>query len=254
MRIDSTRPLLALFAHPDDEFAVFPWIEAAVASKRIVHCAWITDGGWGGQDVARRRHESIRVLASLGVSTDCMHFLGERFDIRDGELHCATHRAGLVLDELATQLPHGAEWLIPAWEGGHQDHDALHLLAISCAERFAADLYQYPLYNGAGLPGPWFRVLHALPRNGRQLPIETPILQRLSCVVRCFRYRSQWKSFVGLLPFYALAMLRRHPFVLQTVIADRANKRPHEGKVLYERRGGPSWETVRAAVALRSSH
>lgn len=252
MHIDSKRPLLALFAHPDDEFAVYPWIEAAVASKRLVHCAWITDGGWGGQDVVRRRHESVRVLASLGVPSECMHFLGERFDIRDGELHHAADRARLVLEELAAQLPSGAEWLIPAWEGGHQDHDALHLLAISCAERYAADLYQYPLYNGAGLPGPLFRVLHALPQNGGQFTIETPISQRLSCVLRCFRYRSQWRSFVGLLPFYGLAMLRRHPFVVQAVNADRTNERPHDGKVLYERRGGPSWEAVRAA--LRPSH
>jgi len=252
MPLGDSQLLVALFAHPDDEFAAFPWIDAAVRTGREVHCIWVTDGGWGGQDVVRRRNESIGVLRSFGVAEGAMHFLGERHGIRDGELYLMMDEARVALAAVLARLPSNARWLVPAWEGGHHDHDALHLLALELAGGATAQLFQYPLYNGAGLSGPLFRVLHPLPDNGPSIPIGTRLLQRLRYVLQCVRYRSQWKSFVGLLPFYILAMFRRHPFVVQAVIPERAMQRPHPGKSLYERRGGPSWEAFRSAVGRAS--
>jgi LmbE family N-acetylglucosaminyl deacetylase len=253
MQAPDRTPLVILFAHPDDEIGVFPWLEQALIDGREIRCIWVTDGGWGGQDTARRQRECKGVLLGMGLTEDSLDFLGERHGIRDGELFSMVALARNALGEALDRFAHGAQWLIPAWEGGHQDHDSLHLLALELARNSNAHLYQYPLYNGAGLRGPFFRMLHHLDRNGEKLVIRTSFRQRLRYVSACLTYRSQWKSFVGLLPFYALAMLRGQPFAVQPVDPLQANQRPHPGKVLYERRGGPSWDQVTRTAARAPS-
>lgn len=235
------RPLLALFPHPDDECAVFPWLQAAVRDGRDIHCIWVTDGGFGGQDIERRNRESVGVLSRLGLEITAMHFVGACWNIGDGELYRRLDEVVPRLLEKFGRLAETAELVIPAWEGGHQDHDAAHLAGLALASD-TTHVRQYSLYQGQGLRGPWFKVLTPLPENGRQDWIETTLLERIGHACRCLSYRSQWRSFVGLLPFYLLRMLRRDAFVLQPVDPGRTADRPHQGLLLYERRGGPSWQ------------
>ena len=248
MRNDT--PLVALFAHPDDEFAVFPWLEHAIRNGQSVHCIWMTDGGWGGQSTARRQQESAKVLLRLGVARDALHFLGEQNSLRDGELHRFMDRARDALRATLPSLPQNAWWLIPAWEGGHQDHDACHLIAIETCPS-GTPLFQYSLYNGRGLPGPLFKTMSPLRSNGPTYDLPIALRHRLLYPLYCLGYRSQWKSFLGLLPFYALRMLQRRPFRIQAVVPTAIRCRPHEGKLLYERRGGPSWEEFHSEVQDR---
>lgn len=242
------RRILALFAHPDDEFAVFPWLRQARAADARVSCAWTTDGGWGGQDIRVRRQESQRVLTALGLDDSELLFLGERWEVADGTLHrqlteVTEKMAGLPQAMEATEL-----WL-PAWEGGHPDHDATHLAGLDLARRTGASTCQFALYHGRGLPGPLFRVLSPLPENGPGRALPVSMGERFRCIARCLHYRSQWKSFAGLLPFYALSMLRRQPFVLQQVDVTRTMQRPHPGPLLYERRNDLSWEEFATCTA-----
>lgn len=232
-------PLVALLAHPDDEFAIFPWLRAAVRAGRDVRCVWLTDGGGGGQSVERRRLESIAVLTGLGLERSQLHFVGEDCGIPDGKLHL---HLDTVVERLSQTVANEAELLLPAWEGGHHDHDASHLVGIELSRGSAMTLRQYSLYHGEGLKGPWFKVLSPLPANGPSQWATTGMAERLGYVACCLKYRSQWKSFVGLLPFYAWRMRRGDAFVLQPVKPERTAQRPHPGALLYERRGGPSWE------------
>ena len=143
----------------------------------------------------------------------------------------------------------GGDVLMPAWEGGHHDHDASHLAGIRLAAARGARMSQYSLYHGQGLSGPWFRVLSPLPANGVVETLPTTLAERLRCVARCMRYRSQWKSFVGLLPFYLWRMRRADAFWCQPVDPRRTAQRPHPEPMLYERRGGPQWADFAAATA-----
>ncbi|MGS1076555.1 PIG-L deacetylase family protein [Pseudoxanthomonas beigongshangi] len=238
----SDLPLVVVMAHPDDEFAVFPWLEAACRERRNVHCCWLTNGGWGGQDIDRRRAESTAVLRTIGVPPEAMHFIGERLEIPDGELHLRLDQVVPALRELLETLPEAIEVLVPAWEGGHQDHDATQLAAAAASHGGKARLRQFSLYHGAGLSGPWFRVLAPLAENGPSSGLPLGLFSRIKCIFRCTRYPSQWKSFLGLLPFYGLKMFARRPFVLQDVNFSRTAQRPHQGKLLYERRTALTWE------------
>jgi len=241
-------PLLAVFVHPDDEFAAFPWLRRALADGRAVDAVWLTDGGWGGQDMARRRAESVAVLSALGMDPARMHFCGEQWGIADGGLH-------LRLDEAVPRAlerfgsVRGGEVLMPAWEGGHHDHDAGHLVGIAVAQARGARMWQFSLYHGEGLRGPWFKVLSPLPDNGASEVLPTTLGERLRYAAACLAYRSQWKSFVGLLPFYLWRMLGADAFRRQPVDPRRTAQRPHAGAMLYERRGGPSWAEFAAATA-----
>lgn len=233
--------LLVVLAHPDDEFAVFPWLEAALEAGRDVRCVWMTDGGWGGQDIRVRQQESVSVLSDMGVAPEAMNFLGARIPIADGDLWNRLDEAVQGLIEGYAGLKSYAV-LIPAWEGGHHDHDASHLAGLALAHAMESPAFQYSLYQGKGLRGPLFKVLSPLPENGPAISLTLTMAQRMRYVLACLRYRSQWKSFLGLLPFYLLKMcFVRLPFVLQETKAERTAERPHEGDLLYERRGGPHW-------------
>ena len=233
-------PLLVLCGHPDDEFALFPWLEDA-AKVRDVHLVYATDGVHRGVPAARREAESVRSLATLGIEAAQLHFLGRELGIGDGSLplHLATF-VDAVLSRFST-LERPTVW-VPAWEGGHQDHDAVHLAGIAVGAALGAEVIeQYPLYRAVGSRGIWFVVLVPLAANGPGRPHTTSLKQRFASVFRCLHYRSQWRSFLGLLPLYALRMTSRSPFVLQPVGRARTATPPHPGAPLYERRGGPTW-------------
>lgn len=245
---------MVIFAHPDDEFAVFPWLRWAVGERRRIELVWLTDGGWGGQDVVRRQRESRAVLAGMGIDPALMCFWGAEWAIPDGNLYrCLDSTMPELLRRFGTPGV-GGEILMPAWEGGHHDHDAGHLAGIHIALSRGARMYQYSLYHGEGLAGPWFKVLSPLMANGPIEVLPTSLGERLHCAVLCLGFRSQWKSFLGLLPFYLLRMLSSKAFVRQPVDPRRTAQRPHEGAMLYERRGGPYWAEFAAATSsLRAS-
>ena len=243
------KPLVVLFAHPDDEFAVFPVLRSALREGRPLSCVWLTDGGWGGQNMEQRRRESIAVLAGLGLPEAAMRFLGQEWQVPDGALHQHLDRVIPALVEALAESCRDGEVLVPAWEGGHQDHDACHLAGIALARSARARLRQFPLYHGAGLPGPWFRVLDPLPANGPVDVQPTRPGERLGDALRCLGYASQWRSFIGLLPFYLWRMRRTDAFGLQDVAMARTAGPAHEGRVLYERRGGPTWSGFAEATS-----
>lgn len=242
-------PLIAILAHPDDEFAIFPFLESARLG-RVVHVVWLTNGGWGGQSTSRRRNESISVLRSLGIDERNMHFFGEEWGFDDGSLHSRLDELLPRLSDTMRQFLAGSELLIPAWEGGHPDHDACHLAGLALAAENKTPVTQFSLYHGAGLPGPFFRVLLPLPQNGEVEVLCTSWTMRMRYILLCMRYVSQWKSFLGLLPFFCIRMLHANAFVSQPINPVRTSERPHAGALLYERRGGPSWEAFALATRL----
>ncbi|HZH44648.1 MAG TPA: PIG-L family deacetylase [Lysobacter sp.] len=248
--------ILFLLAHPDDEFACSVPIRAMARAGAEVHCAYLTDGGFGGQPVARRRHESRRVLEGLGVPEGRSHFLGEWHGFPDGALHAWLDAALVALQDLVRQIGPLDRLYIPAWEGGHQDHDAVHLLGLVLAKQCGISvLRQFPLYHGAGLPGPLFKVLDPLPANGAVHSYRASWRERVLAVTVCLSYVSQWRTWVGLLPFVVLHMLMHGTFSEQDVDPARVHEPPHPGPPLYERRGFmPSDRFSEAAARFLATH
>ncbi len=85
----SSTPSIALFlfAHQDDEFAVYSVIEECMRKGLLPICLYFTSGNYGGQPSHIRSKESLAALEQLGVHTNQIFFLGEEKAISDGELH-----------------------------------------------------------------------------------------------------------------------------------------------------------------------
>lgn len=227
-----------VFAHQDDEFGIFAVIERLVASAGTVHCIYLTDGAYGNQSADRRNNESLRVLGKIGVPRSNVHFLGQSLGIRDGTLHENLSAAFQALQERMKNYSPVSEVYLPAWEGGHQDHDAVHLVGVAASASLGLldRTFQFSLYHGYKLIGPLFRVMSPLPANGHAQTEPVPWRKRFAYSLLCFYYPSQWKTWIGLLPFVVFKYLTHGKQHRQPVSPGRLLEPPHPGRPLYERR------------------
>jgi LmbE family N-acetylglucosaminyl deacetylase len=245
--VESRRSIF-LLPHPDDEFGVFAEIDATRAAGNRALCIFLTDGAAAGQSPERRNAESTGVLQKLGVDSADIAFLGCQLDVPDGSLaqHLTRVKAG-VEAIVGASTPFDRIYM-PAWEGGHQDHDAAHLIGLALAGERRTAAFQFSLYHGEGLPGILFRVLAPLPQNGAVIVRRIGWRARFAYLRHCLSYPSQWKTWVGLWPLVLVDYVMDGSQKLQRVTPDRVREPPHAGRVLYERRGFCSWREFEEAT------
>lgn len=233
---------LFVFAHQDDEIAAAARVTNLVRAGAAVSVVFFTNGQGRNAPSHVRDDESRRVLTRLGVDLARVHFLGSQHAIPDGALHRHLDRALGLLESSVTE-PVDEVWCL-AWEGGHQDHDASHLLAVAFASRrgLLDRCFELPLYQGHRLRGPFFQTLAPLrvgaPWTGRRIGIR----QGLGLLALCRFYRSQRKTWLGLLPTALLRTLIGQREWSRPVDVSRLTSKPHVGALFYERRFGVTWE------------
>jgi LmbE family N-acetylglucosaminyl deacetylase len=184
-----------------------------------------------------------------------VRFLGGAGGAPDGALaeHIASASAagwsaleGVKIDAIAC----------PAWEGGHQDHDAAHLIAQSWARRLGVGVWEYSLYHAhrAGLAP--FRVMTLIEEEGEERATTSITWQdRIEGLATLISYPSQWRSMVGLYAPIATIYGLRQEMALRRAPAARVRNRPHAGALLYERRRKYSYaQFERATAAFREAH
>ena len=245
--MSSTQPVaLFIFAHQDDEFGVFQKIIDEQRHGRRVLCAYLTNGAIEGGSSLRRNRESLAVLMKLGVQEEDIYFAGQMLSIPDGGLSDHLNVATDWIVNWFARYPLVRAIYLPAWEGGHHDHDALHAIGVIVAEESGLTkvVWQFPLYNGYKCGGPLFRVLLPLPMNGDLEVIKVPWANRLRFLRYCLSYPSQTTTWVGLFPFVLLHYVFYGTQVLQTVSRERIRHRPHEGLLYYEKRQFCTWEKM----------
>lgn len=242
--------VLFVFAHQDDEVAAAPRIRLVVSEGRRAVVAFLTDGGGGGVRPEVRDAESREALATLGVHD--VHFLGSRNAIPDGRLPENLDRALALLEEIAGDPD---EVVTLAWEGGHQDHDAAHLVALAFATQRGLVCREVPLYHGRGLPGPLFRVASTTGEGWveRRIPARELVRDALLCRT----YVSQRRTWAAILPLLLLGAMVRPREVTRVASVARVRTKPHHGKLFYERRFKYPWprfqEAARAFIESRLS-
>jgi len=246
------RVALFLFAHQDDEFGVFQAILNETENGNRAVCVYLTDGGKLGASTSERNEESLAVLQQLGVRKDDVHFIGSEQSIPDGSLIEKLPEAAVWLKEYFNSQENVIAVYVPAWEGGHHDHDAINALAVTLAASYGMlnMVRQFPLYTGYGCAGPLFRVLSPLPMNGTVSQTAISWRNRLRFLLFCLYYRSQTRSWLGLFPFVAFHYLVVGTQFFQSVSVDRIRQRPHEGTLYYEKRRFYSWEKMSAQLSL----
>lgn len=257
MLMKPSRVTLFLFAHQDDEMGVFGEIEASIARGERVACGYLTDGTAGRYDPSIRNRESAAALASFGVAPEWLRFIGANLAIPDGRLVEHLDQAFAAAQAFARELGAVTRIVMHAWEGGHQDHDAVHLIGIALAQ--ALDLVeasrQFPLYRKnphSRLPFVMFQPIAA---NGAVALHPIPASSRLRHLKMLAAYPSQRKTMLGLGPLMAWHYLVHGVQQLQSVSLSRISELPHEGRLLYEIRSRMSWEAFCShSEPLRRAH
>jgi LmbE family N-acetylglucosaminyl deacetylase len=230
--------VLFLFAHPDDEFGVYHCMEEERQRGRRIFCAYLTDGSAGTASPERRLGEAVAVLRSFGVQAQDVAFPGHELAIPDGGLPEHLDKVGAWLANYIAQHEEPEAIYLPAWEGGHHDHDGLHAAALVVLQKLGLleRVRQFPLYHGQGCKAPWFKVLRPLTVNGETQVARISWPNRIRYLRHCLGYPSQWRSWIGLFPFVAWHYLAHGTQSLQTVSPARTAIRPHEGPLYYEQR------------------
>lgn len=245
----SIRHALFVLAHQDDECIMSTRIAREIASGHAVTCAYLTDGGGKGVPAAVRDEESRAVLSELGIPPAQQRFIGSDERIPDMALVLHLDRAWCALERLARADPVTRIYCL-AYEGGHQDHDAAHVLALLLARRYGLlhRTWQVPFYDGRHTQGRLFRVHRAPPSEGRQLVRRLGWIEAARHLALCWRYPSQRITWIGLLPDLVLQRGLRRREILLPVDLERIQERPHPGTLLYERMQGFPYDRFRSAV------
>ncbi len=230
---------LFVFAHQDDELAAAARIGYLLRSGATVTCVYLTDGQGRGAPSAIRNEESRRALHHLGVDLARVHFAGAEEGIPDGALHEHLDRA---LELLESRVPEPVDevWCL-AWEGGHQDHDASHLVAVAFAagRGVVERTFEVPLYRRHRVFA--FQTLAPLRVGGAWTARRIGLREAMRVLALCRFYRSQRMTWLGLLPTAIVRLLVERCEWTRPIDLARLAQRPHDGALLYERRFGVAW-------------
>jgi len=231
--------ILFLLAHQDDEYFIAPFIVREKFNGNLINCVYLTDGSGYGIDPQKRDKESLNALSSLGVEEREVIFLGNESGVKDSTamIHCQ-----IILDGLIQQIGDKRYCRIycPAWEGGHTDHDAVHLVALAFAKtrNLVNETWQFSMYNAYRVPKLFFRVMYLfdLSQEIQTEVIKFPNEFKFAFLFRF--YRSQWKTWIGLSPQSIFKFLFVRRMKIQLASIKKTFHRPHDGSLLYEKRFG----------------
>lgn len=236
-----------ILAHFDDEYCALPLIWQAAREgleQRFVYLVDYRDTALG----ARRLAETRRFLARQGVAGSAVVPLGLGGGVFDQSLHRGIDVMFPRLEQAVRAGAGPTRLVVPAWEGGHMDHDACAFMGVRLAVRLGGlPLRQFTLYNGPGLGGPFLRGGAPLAENGLStgIPLSSGEWLRWMAAVRAFP--SQAYAWSGIWPAMFAGMARRG-FGWQTLEPSRVTARPHPGPLFYERMFKIAYEEVRAAL------
>ena len=232
---------LVLLPHQDDEIFSLTGLSYRISKGERVVAAFLTDGSFLGHSPEVRDNESRACLAAIGILEPDLHFLHRKTGVRDMALVGSLALVWPQLLSLAQQTSCSA-LIMPAWEGGHPDHDAAYLLGTALARRFpSARAEQVFMYNGAGTSHPFFRTMSPLAASTQMTGDCVPYRAGIATLASIRRFPSQWRSLWPLAPGIAKRLLLERRDATQEIRPDAASKRPPGGSLFYERLGRMSW-------------
>ena len=235
-----------ILAHLDDEYCAAPLVWEASRQGLAQHFLYLAD--YRDRALGERRLAETRAfLARQGIAGEQVIPLGLGTGAFDQSLHLAAGRLFPALAEAAARTGRVTRLVVPAWEGGHMDHDACAFMAVRLAARLGAEVRQFTLYNGPGLPGPLLRGGAPLPQNGPLTPVRLSPLEWARWMAGVGAFPSQLYAWSGIWPAMFWGFARRG-FGWQRLAPERVEARPHPGPLFYERMFKVPYAAVREAL------
>ena len=156
--VKKTETALCILAHSDDEFGICAKIKRMVDDGVDVSLAWTS------LHRKQRIDESRQAMLSVGVKPENMHFWKAGDIASTNGFYSYMQNIGKLLER------HSFDQIyIPAYEGGHVQHDLTHAATVAaCRYRdYRGQVYEFGLYH---LKGP-------LPMLFSLLPAPSPTIQ-----------------------------------------------------------------------------
>jgi hypothetical protein len=184
-----------LMSHCDDEIFLLPFLLDPQAQSTLVFFTTRQDI-YKEPDV--RKSEAVLANRFLNrfqkVNTV---FLSP--EIQDGLIHKEFKNKNFEFLESIILNEHPDEIITLAFEGGHQDHDAVEVIARILSDKHRIDMVCCPAYRSAKLSRKLFAVMKS---DLDSQHIETRrFLTLFVAFIVMFIYKSQLKTWVGLAPF-----------------------------------------------------
>jgi hypothetical protein len=238
-----------LFPHQDDEVGIFQKILDEQNQGNEVFCLYFTRSLEDKKNLTREL-ESQKVLLDYGVKSQNILFVGRLLGIIDKNLCSHILEVKKWLDCWLANHFFVSNIYVPAWEGGHPDHDCLNAIAATLInqENFKNKVWQFPLYNSYKCPPYFYKIQSILRENGVTNITPISFTNRFRFVRSCLKYPSEWLAWVGLFPFFCFNYIFLGKQILQPIQLKRLEYRPHAGRLYYEVRNFKTWQEVFDAI------
>jgi GlcNAc-PI de-N-acetylase len=232
--------ILFFFPHQDDEFFIYPLIENAILEKEELRVYYLTNGRYKNFSSEIRKKESISALTAIGCAPSSIFMLGHEKEISDGQIIYNLDLIYKLLNSIFSEVgvTKLSKIIVPAWEGGHHDHDALNFIVkfVALKHNCLGLVNEFYLYNSNDIKKPFFRVMAPINRD-KLVKYGFSQTTSFRMLISSFNYKSQYITFLGLLPQALYTILFKKEIELSYCKDLWPLKKPHIGKVLYERRG-----------------
>jgi LmbE family N-acetylglucosaminyl deacetylase len=243
---------LFVLAHQDDEIAMAARMKHLLREGWTLSVVYLTNG----TTPEIRDDEARAALSCIGVELARVHFFGfpdgslvdhldEAFEmierLWDGRWQMADGGSALRHPPSAIRHPSSivdAVYCL-AWEGGHHDHDASHLIAVALATRRNLPCIELPIYHGHRTPGAVFRSFAPLGNGWTARRIT--MREGLDVALLCRFHPSQRRTWMALLPEALLRLVVGRKEWTRPASIERLRAKPHAGRLYYERRFGVTW-------------
>lgn len=246
------KKIFYFFAHQDDEFGIFVQIKNDVKKNEpfVFYLTSGTNKKLNKNKLFLRDKESIKVLTSLGVKKENIFFVGRKLDIDHNKLHLNVKKVTIFLEKYISNTHKPSSIYTHSWEGGHEDHDTCNLIARRIKKKFKIkNCFQFPLYNSFNTSIIFFKIFNPIKKK-KIKKVFASILDRIYYIKLLFYYKSQIKTWVGLYPFLIIHYFFKGYNLIEKLDTNKIIKKPHLGKLLYERRGFCKFENLKKKTSF----
>ena len=241
-----------ILSHQDDEMGLFNVIEKAAQTKQNLFVIYLTSGLKSKQEnnknkFQKRDIESLSVLLKLGVKKEKVIFLGKKLNIPVYDLYKNLDIAYREIEKLIKKCKGKNVIYTHTWEGGNEDHDSCYiivkkLLLLNSEITNGFQFSQYHACNANLFP---FKIQSFISSNKKIYKHKLKFISKIKYMIYLFSYKSQIYLWLPLFPIIILRIIFNNYGNLQIISKDRFIKKPHIGKLLYEKLRNNKYENLK---------
>lgn len=231
-----------IFSHQDDEFGLFNVIEEATKKQNNVIVVYLTSGLKTKNQNSKNKElqrdkESLKVLLKLGVRRNNIFFLGKKLNIPIYKLYKNLNSVYQELNRFLIKFKGKHIIYTHSWEGGNEDHDASFVIVKKILNKNlkVKKVFEFSQYNNFKTMILPFKVQSIIPEKKKIYKNKIKIKNKIKYIIYLFNYISQFYLWFPIYPFIILRILMNDYGNLKTVKKNLFIKRPHRGKLLYEK-------------------